>query len=139
MIVKGRLKALGSSTTNSLTGFRAYKTIEFDDGTEILISHARNIAVPIYIADKLERELDNDIELSMSENKFLVLALKTNANIYRIEKVHGWMRTLVRGGVFHPIFLIGYLSILCFPLLLVWVPLRISETKKIQALAEALN
>lgn len=121
MIVKGKLSYLGSGVVNSTTGFTAYNSIGFENGQELMVDQSTRIAVPQYLADKLTRLIGKDIELSLTNNKQLLVAVKADGQVYRIDGIKSWMCTTASSGVGKMLVMMGWVTIVFPPLFVLYL------------------
>lgn len=139
MIVKGVLSSLGSGFTNGLSGFTAYGSIGFSDGTDLLIDQSTRIAVPSYLSDKLSSALGQEVEVSLTENKRIVAALRINGRVYKIDEVQKWMMIIASSGITRLFVTMGLGTIVFPPLFIVYLLVASTVKNQIATAARAFD
>jgi hypothetical protein len=138
MIISGTLQTIGSGVIHHNYGCTGFNSISFDS-TEVFAGANKQIFVPNYLADKVSLGLGKSVQISISENKRLITAIKIDGKVYKLDGIQNWVRQVFRGSFLNLKLLLGSFSIVFPPLLLLYIPLRISETKELNALINALD
>jgi hypothetical protein len=137
MIVKGILSTLGSGS--NLNGICTYNSIGFEDGQEIIVNQTTRIAVPGYIADKLSLNLGKHLEISLTDNKKLVTAVKIDGRIYRIDGIQSWMPLVVSDGLGKIFIQMGWPTIVFPPLFILYMIFSSQAKNQILSSAKAFD
>lgn len=133
MIYKGILDSIGPGKATDL--FQGYRYIQFKGQEELKINQNSLIVIPYYLGDKLSGFLGEYVEISISDNKGIILAIKHNNVVYKAEKVTLDVRYVFRKGHYGQqlkIFLCGI-----FPPLWIALPFIFMNEKK--AILQVIN
>lgn len=139
MIAKGTLSYLGSGVVDSTTGYTAYNSIGFENGQEVLVDQSTRIAVPQYLADKLTRLIGKNVEISLTDNKRLVVAVKADGQVYRIDGIKPWMCTTASTGIGKMFVMMGWVTIVFPPLFVLYLIFAYSIKNQIVSAAKAFD
>lgn len=96
MIYKGILDSIGPGKATDF--FHGYRYIQFKGQDELKINQNSLIVIPYYLGDKLSRFLGEYVEMSISDNKRIILSIKHNNIVYKPEEITRAIRYLFRKG-----------------------------------------
>lgn len=139
MIVKGTLSHLGSGVVDSMTGASAYGSIGFEGGQEVLVNQSTRIVVPQYLADKLTMLLGKNVEISLTDNRRLIVAVKADGQVYRIDGIKPWMCTASSTGIGKMFMMMGWGTIAFPPLFVLYLFFAYSIKNQIVSAAKAFD
>lgn len=139
MIVKGVLSFLGSGATNTQSGFSAYNSIGFADGQELMVDQSNRIAAPAYLADKLSLGIGKNVEISLTNNKRLITAVKIDGRVYKIDSIQPWMTTVASTGLAKIFNMLGWVTIVFPPLFVLYLFFGFQVKSEIVSAAKAFD